>query len=164
MLSIDLTFLWTAINLVVLFLFMRKFLFGRVTKFMDDRNAAIEADLKKGADAKAEGEQYKEEYTALVKDAAAERARTLEAARVKAAAHYDKAVDEARCEAARIVQEANEQAQTEREKAMASLRDDVASLALAAATKVVQANMDTQKNRQLVDEMLDEIEKSGGAA
>ena len=164
MLSIDLTFLWTAINLVVLFLFLRKFLFGRVTKFMDDRNAAIEADLKKGADAKAEGEQYKEEYNALVKDAAAERAHTMEVARLRAAAHYDKAVLDARAEAARIVAEASEQAQTEREKAMASMRDDVASLALAAASKVLQANMDTQKNRQLVNEMLDEIDKSGGAA
>ena len=164
MLSVDLTFLWTAINLVVLFLFLRKFLFGRVTKFMDDRTAAIEADIQKGADERAEGEAFKEEYTALVKDAAVERTRTLEAARQKATAHYDKAVSDAHSEAARIISEANEQAQQEREKAMASMRDDVASLALAAASKVLEANMDNQKNRQLVDEMLDEIEKSGGAA
>ena len=64
----------------------------------------------------------------------------------------------------RIAALEDEQAQTEREKAMASMRDDVASLALAAASKVLQANMDTQKNRQLVDEMLDEIDKSGGVA
>ena len=47
---------------------------------------------------------------------------------------------------------------------MAGLRSEVASLALAAASKVMAANMDSQKNRQLVDEMLDELERGGGVA
>ena len=96
MLSIDFTFVWTAINLVVLFLFLRRFLFKRVGAFMLARSAKIEADMAQGARDKTEGERYRAEYNALVKEAAAERARTLEAARQKAGAHYDEVVAEAR--------------------------------------------------------------------
>ena len=164
MLNIDLTFVWTAVNLVVLFLFLRKFLFGRVTKFMEDRTAKIEADMAQGAQDKAEGERYREEYAALVKDAATERARTLEASRKKATAHYDETVAEAKAEAGRIVAAANAEAEREQQRLVAQMRDEVASLALAAAGKVMEANMDTKKNRQLVDDMLDGLEAGGSVA
>ena len=164
MLSFDLTFVWTAVNLIILFLFLRKFLFGRVTTFMEARTAKIEADMAQGAQDKAEGERYREEYAALLKDAAAERARTLEASRKKAAAHYDETVAEAKAEAGRIVAAANAEAERERQRLAAQMRDEVARLALAAAGKVMEANMDTRKNRQLVDDMLDGLEAGGSVA
>ena len=164
MLNIDLTFVWTAINLIVLYLFLRKFLFGRVTKFMDARTARIEADMEKGARDKAEGAAFRTEYEGLMREAATERARTLDAARQKAAAHYTQAVAEAKAEANRLVAAAGAEAEREREKALAQMRSEVASLALMAATKVMEANMDNQKNRQLVDTLLDEMADGGGAA
>lgn len=164
MLNFDLTFVWTAINLVVLFLFLRRFLFGRVTAFMDARNARIEDEMKQGAEARAEGERYRKEYGALVQQAAAERARTLESARQKAEALQADAAIAARAEAGRILAAANAEAERERERAAAQMRNEVASLALAAAGKVMEANMDTAQNRRLVDDLLDELERDGGAA
>lgn len=164
MLNVDLTFVWMALNLLILFLFLRKFLFGRVTKFMDDRTAKIEADMEQGAKDKAEGEAYRQEHESLLKNAETERSRILEAARQKSALQYDEAVTGARAEAARLVAAASDSAQREKEKAMQGMRDEVASLALAAASKVMAANMDTEKNRALVDSMLDDMADGGGVA
>lgn len=164
MLSFDLTFVWTAVNLVVLFIFLRAVLFKRVTAFMDARSARVEGDMKQAADAKAEGERSREEYAALVKNATTERARTLEAARQKADAMYGEAVAKAHAEAERIIAEANAQAEQDRERAMSRMRNEIVSLALAAASKVMEANMDSDKNRKIVDEMLDSVEHGGGAA
>ena len=164
MLNIDLTFVLTAVNLIVLYLFLRKFLFGRVTKFMDDRAAAIDADMQKGAADKAEGERFREEYEGLVKSASTERNRIMEAARHKANAHYDDMVAKAKAEASRIVAAATTDAEREKEKAMAEMRSEVTSLALMAASKVMQANMDNQKNRQMVEDILDGIGDNGGVA
>lgn len=163
MLNIDLTFVWTIVNLVVLYLFLRKFLFGRVNKMMDDRAARVEADIAQGQKDRDEGRRYREEYEGLMKDAATERTRTLDAARQKAASEYDRAVAEAKAEAGRIVAAANAEAERERERTVAQMRDEVTSLALSAAGKVMEANMDTPKNRQLVDDMLDELERGGVA-
>ena len=164
MLSFDFTFVWTAVNLLVLFLFLRKFLFGRVTAFMDERSARIQADREQAAADKAEAGRSREEYAAKLKEANAERVRILDEARQKADAHYAEAVQQAKSEAAQVMETAARQAEQEREKAMSHMRDEVASLALAAASKVMESNMDTGRNRKLVDEFLDELDEGGGAA
>ena len=42
MLRLDINLLFTVINLLVLYFFMRKFLFGRVNKILEERKALIE--------------------------------------------------------------------------------------------------------------------------
>lgn len=164
MLSIDFTFLFTAINLVVLFLFLRKFLFGRVTGFMDARSAKIQADLDQATAEKAQGDEYRKQHEALLKDAGAQRTQLLESAQQKAVAQYDSSVAQARAEASRILEEAHTNAQLEKQKALAEARDEIASLALTAASKVMAANMDNERNRNLVNSVLDELSDGGGVA
>lgn len=154
MLNIDFTFLFALLNLLVLYFFLRKFLFGRVNKFMDDRAAAIKADIEKAEKDRAEGEACLKEQQALLQDASNERARMLENARKKAAASYEESIAQARLESSRIVAKAEADAARDKEKAIAQLQDQVASLALTAASKVMQANMETDKNRELVAEFL----------
>lgn len=50
MLRLDINLVFTVINLLVLYFFMRKFLFGRVNKIVEERKALIE---KQFADAEA---------------------------------------------------------------------------------------------------------------
>ena len=42
MLRIDSNILWTIINLLILYVLLRKFLFGRVHKIMDERAAQLQ--------------------------------------------------------------------------------------------------------------------------
>ena len=54
MLRLDINLVFTVINLLVLYFFMRKFLFGRVNKILEERKALIEkqfADAKTAQDA-----------------------------------------------------------------------------------------------------------------
>lgn len=118
MLSIDFTFVWTAINLLILYLFLRKFLFGRVTKFMDDRAAAIAEDIEKGKALQAEGEQYAKQQKELLQEASGEHARILEDARKRADEQYDAKIKEAREAALRIVQRAQRRADVKEQEAL----------------------------------------------
>ncbi len=156
MLNIDFTFLFAAVNLLILYFFLRKFLFGRVTQFMDNRAEAIQNDIEKAKADKAEGAQYAAEQKRLMQEATDQRNQFVEAARQKANAFYDETVEGAKAQAARIIAKADADIEREREKMVAELKDEVASLALAAASKVMQANMDTETNRSLVDEFLKE--------
>ena len=51
LLNINANVIWTVVDLLILFLLMKKFLFGPVTAMLDQRAAAINADLD---DAKAQ--------------------------------------------------------------------------------------------------------------
>lgn len=156
MLNIDFTFLFTILNLLVLYFFLRKFLFGRVTQFMDARAAGIAADLEKAQADKDQAQQYLSQQQALLQDATAERGRILETARKRAGEGYEETILQAQQEAARIVAKAEADVQRDKEKVMQEMQNQVVSLALSAASKVLQENMDTEKNRELVGQFLED--------
>jgi len=154
MFGIDFTFLFTALNLLILYLVIRKFLWGRLGGFMTDRSKAIADDIEKGETLKAEGERYRDERQELLSSAYDEKKKILEDAKRQASSEYDAAVNKAKQDAGRILAEAKNEAERERERLVRELKREVAALAIAAAAKVVRANMDNEKNRALVDEFL----------
>ena len=54
MISLDISLVWVIINLLVLYLLLKKFLFKPVCKMMDERSAKIQSDLDGAAQAKAD--------------------------------------------------------------------------------------------------------------
>ena len=69
MISLDISLVWVIINLLVLYLLLKKFLFKPVCKMMDERSAKIQSDLDGAAQAKADAEKIKADYEAEIADA-----------------------------------------------------------------------------------------------
>jgi F0F1-type ATP synthase membrane subunit b/b' len=57
-----------------------------------------------------------------------------------------------------------EELEVEREKAAVALKQDVVSLALSAAEKLVRAKLDEAANRRLVEEFIAQVDGAGGGA
>jgi len=160
MLNFGPTFIWVAINLAILYMILKRFLFKPVTEFMKKRAVMISESIENSKRAHAEAEELKKEYEKRLKTAKAEADRILEEARLRASAEYEAIVGESRREAERLIEKAKEAVEQERIKMLKDIRNQVASLALAAASKVIEANMDTERNRMLVERFLD---KEGAA-
>ena len=63
MLEFDIwTIAFSIINILVLFLFLKKFLFGRIQNIMDQRAAAVQADLDQAKASKEEAHQLRQQY------------------------------------------------------------------------------------------------------
>lgn len=71
---------------------------------------------------------------------------------------------QARREADEIAERAQRDIQAQVERAMEQVRRDAVDLAIAAASKVVERNLDDETNRQLVREFLDSVESPDAAA
>lgn len=162
MLDINLSFLWVAVNLLVLYLFLRKFLFQRVGNFMDQRSKKIEDDIESAAKMRELTETERKSIAGELAKAREESQQLLEEARELAARQGEEIVGEARREAARLLGRAREQAEQEREQIYAQLRREIASISVMAAGKVLAENLDSERNRALVDEFL--RKQSEGAA
>jgi F-type H+-transporting ATPase subunit b len=156
MFSVDFTFVWTAVNLALVYFVVNKFLFKRLGAFMKSRAEGIAAEIKKGEDLAAQGEQALADAGKELSKAGEERKEILDDARKKANEEHDAIVEQAKKEAHGIVETAREQCERERVQMLDALRREVAALAVAAATKVIESNMDTAKNRELVSRFLDE--------
>ena len=66
------TILFTVINILVLFLFLKKFLFGRVNAIMEKRAQMVQADLDHAKETVAEAEQLKTNYLETMSGAQSE--------------------------------------------------------------------------------------------
>jgi len=143
-------------NLLILFIVLRKVLFKPIMEFMDKRSKSIEDSIADAEKQKAEATQMKTSYEAQLKNAKAEGKKIIDVAVAKAAAQQEKMVAEAQQQADELLAKARNEIELEREQMIKGVRNVVASLAFAAASKVLEANMDTESNRLLIDKFIDE--------
>ena len=144
MISLDISLVWVIINLLVLYLLIKKFLFKPVCKMMDERSAKIQSDLDGAAQAKADAEKIKADYEA-------------EIAKAQAGRECDLMLENARAESAKIMKEAEKSIANEKEKAMDDAKYQIADLAILAAAKVIKKNVGGDSDRETVDEFLSEV-------
>ena len=153
MLSLDLNLVWNIVNLVVLYLLLRHFLFNPVMGIMDKRKKIIEDGLKNAQDAQNDAKKMKQEYEDALKGAKQESAQIIENARSAAKNEYDRIVGEAGDKAGNIIESAKETVRVERERTMKELQGEIAGLAVASAAKIVGKTAD----QDLYDQFLKEV-------
>ncbi len=147
-------FVWTMINLVVLYLVLNKVLFKPVTEFMEKRANSIKQQLEDSKKGKEEAAELKETYEKKLVVAHKEADKIIRDATEKAREEHDNIIRQAKAEVEILKERAREEIEIEREEMMKSMRNEVVSLALEAASKVVEANMDTEMNRKLVNDVV----------
>lgn len=150
------TILWTIVNLLVLYFFFKKFLFGRVNEVLDRRAALVKSRLDEAEVQKAAASKLAEEYRERLSDADTEAAQIVNRARAKGQREYETLHSRAEAEANRLRQETREQLAAEREEMLRGARREVASLALLTAAKLSGRMLDEEGDGALLDAFLTE--------
>lgn len=157
MLSLDWNIIWTFVNIIVLFLFFKKFLFGPVTAIMDKRTKAIEDSFQEAENKNTEALAIKTNYEQMLENADEEAAKIIKEAKERASLEHDRQIKETQLEAAKIIEEANKTIELERKRSLQGVQSEIAGLAMLAASKVIQKNVDDNTNKQLVGDFLKEV-------
>ena len=137
MLDIDpYTILWTVVNLLVLYLLMRKFLFGPVNAILDSLAKAIEDGLTQARQQQEEAQQLHSQYEAEIAQSKDEASQIIAQAKAQSEALYQRTLADAQAEAKKLLEENQERNLRDRENMLRSVRQEVAQLAVVAAEKV----------------------------
>lgn len=158
LLNINANVIWTVIDLLILFLLMKKFLFGPVTAMLDQRAAAINADLDDAKAQKQAADVLLADHERQIGEARAEAGRIVADAKRRAEAAYEQKLAQAQEEIQRMQQQAARQIEADRRAMLAQTRREIARLSLLAASKVAQQRMDADNEFALVDDFLSEME------
>lgn len=156
MFSPSFTFIFVFINMVVLYIVLRKILFKPVTQFMENRIKSIKDAIDNAEKAKLEAADLKQQYDFKLHAAKDEADKIINDSNVRANKEYDTILSTAKQDAQGVMTKASKEIERERAQMLKEIKNQVASLALAAATKVIEVNMDTATNRALVDKFIDE--------
>ncbi len=139
----------TIINLLVLFLFMQKFLLGPVRNVMEERRKMIEESMEQAEKAKEDAEQMRKEYEDILSGAEHEADAIRAKGREQANVDYDERIAQANADIEKLHRDANAQIEATKEQARRQMQSEVAGLAMAAAVKVMG-----EQNNALQDEAL----------
>lgn len=150
------SFVFAALNLLILFWFLKCFLFKPVNQVMHTRTETIKKTIEDAEKQKAEALELKSKYEEQIKTAREDAEKIIADAIAKADKEKASIIAEARQEAEAILKKAREEIALEHEQMLRDVKSHVAGIALAAASKVIEANMDTEANRVLVDKFIDE--------
>ena len=96
----------------------------------------------------------KEQYENTIGDAKEEAKSIIMKAHEDAESERAAIIKKAHEEADQKVAEADKEIENERKKVLRQAQSEIADLAIEAASKIVGANVDDEKNRRLVDEFL----------
>ena len=151
MLRIDLNLVWTIINVIILYLLLKKFLIKPVTAIMDKREQMVKQGLE---GARAQESQVKVKYEEALASAKEESLQLVEKARGNAQVEYDRILGEADEQAKKIKEAARKDVELDREKAMKEMQSEVAGLALTAVSRILQEGTDPQSDGALYEQFL----------
>lgn len=156
MIKIDINLVFTIINLLVLYVLMKRFLFGPIIKVMDERKAMIDQQFAGAKEMEDNARELQSKYEDALKSAKEESYQIMEQARKEAKIQSERTVEDTAARVDAMLAKAQEDIRNERENAMRQMESDVASLAMEAAAKIIGKNNGTDQDLSLYDQFLEE--------
>lgn len=148
---------WTLGIFLVLYFLLRRFAFGPITAAVEAREKALEDAIegaKRDRDAAA---RVLAEHQAQLDAARGEAQKLIADGRALAEKMRADLLEQTRREQQDMLERARREIESEKERAIAQLRREAVDLALAGASKVIEQNLESEKNRQLVERYLSSI-------
>ncbi len=148
---------WTLVVFGILVFLLGKFAWGPILGAVQARESGIQSAIDEANAANEEATRLLAEHKAQLADARRQ-ANELIAEGKAAGESVRKEIEEkARAEAQNMVDRARAEIERERDAALDTLRKESVDLALAAASRLMQENLDQAKDRQLVERYLSEL-------
>ncbi|MTI53377.1 F0F1 ATP synthase subunit B [Geosporobacter ferrireducens] len=145
------------VNTIILYIILKKLLFKPVTEFMAARQNAIVESIQEADDKNTQADKLMQEYQLKLAGAQDEGREIIKDASKRAEERADEIVKSAQDEAGKIKERAEAEMKREQQKAVNALKNEVASMAVAAAGKIINKNLDVNEHSQLINEFIDEV-------
>lgn len=155
---------WTLVVFGILVFILGKYAWGPILAAVDAREKGIQSALDEAAERNDEAAKLLAEHKEQLADARRQANELLAEGKAAGETVRKEIEEKARVEAQAIIERARAEIERERDAAIAELRKESVDLALAAATRLIQENLDQDKDRALVERYLTEMGSGGGAA
>ena len=152
---------WTALfvllNTLTIFFVGKKYLFGPVTKIIEDRKKEIDDMYDSAGKAEKDAKAMEAEYRLKLENAGQTSERLVKEAVARGQAREEEIIRQANAEADAIRTKASADIAQEKKKAVNEAKDEISVIALAIAGKVVGKELTENDQTALVDQFIEEL-------
>lgn len=151
MLRLDINLLFTALNLLIWFFLIRKFLFKPINTVISKREEAIASRYAEAEKLQEEAKTEKEKCSQFQAQIREEQEKAVAEAREKGRLEYEQIVTEAEKKADQIVEDSRKEAEQQKEKILNRTRQEIHTLIMDTAVESMGSGQD---NGALYDQFL----------
>ncbi|MEY8713920.1 F0F1 ATP synthase subunit B [Francisella philomiragia] len=155
--DINITLIGQMITFAIFVGFTMKFVWPPLRKALDERREKIAEGLASADRASRELEVAKRQSAEILREAKAKATEIVENAYVRAHKVDEQAKEEAIAAADKIKSMAMAEIEQEKVKAKDELKHEVVSLAMAAASKIISANVDEQSSKKILKDFVEKV-------
>lgn len=142
------------INVLILYIILKKFFWEKIKKFMDDRANAVRDRIEVAEAMNKRADAKMEDYTRRIANVEEEGREIIKEAKVTADAQAQYIIDEARKEASSIITDARTAARLEQEKAMDDMRREIAQISMMVAQQIVEREVSEIGQESILDDAI----------
>ncbi|KIN27410.1 F0F1 ATP synthase subunit B [Bacillus subtilis] len=152
--------LFQLLAMLILLTLLKKYALGPLLNIMKQREDHIAGEITSAEEKNKEAQQLIEEQRVLLKEARQESQTLIENAKKLGEKQKEEIIQAARAESERLKEAARTEIVKEKEQAVSALREQVASLSVMIASKVIEKELDEQAQEKLIQDYLKEVGES----
>ena len=152
---------WTVIfqilNLLLLMVLFKKYLFKPVTEILEKRQAEIEGHYQEAQQAETDAKVMKADYENKMANARQEADRVIQTATESANAMSASIVEDARTQADQLKRRAQTEIDLERRRAFDEVKGELSGIALDIASQVIEREVNEKDHEAFIDEFIKNV-------
>lgn len=152
--------LWTIITFLIVLMILRAKAWKPLLQALTEREERIRHALQHAENAQAEAQRLLDENKRQLAKAEEESQHIIRQGRELGDRLKAEIVEKANASARATIEQAKDEIRREKEAALTQLRMEVADLAIGVAGKILDQNLDTPRQRQLVDSAIKDLQKN----
>ena len=158
MIELNSTFFAQILNFLILVILLRAVAYKPVLKILKEREDRIAASIDKADADAAEAAKTLEAYKAELANARTKEQEIMDLAEKRASEEHEASIQATKREIEQMKKAAEQQMERERAHAVEQLKGEVVTLALAAAGKIVQKNLEKSDNDAIIGEFIAKLD------
>ena len=151
---------WVVVTFLFLLLLLKKIAWKPILSSLNEREEFIRNSLAQAEKAQLEAEKLLDENKANLAKADEEAQKVIAEGREYAEKIKSQMLEESKNEAAKMIKEATAEIERKNQEAFNNLKDQVAEIAVEAAEKIIRTNLDKEKQKDIIDNYLKDLNKN----
>lgn len=152
--------IWTIIIFILLLILLRKIAWKPLIKALNNREETINAALENAEKQRKETEELLEKNKKLFAEANANSMKIINDGKEAAGKIKDDIISKANAESKKMIEQAKKEIELQKESVMEKIKDEIADVAIKAAEKIIVDNLDSKKQKKVIDEFIKKIPKN----
>ena len=148
------TMLFAWLNLLILYLFLKKLAFTPLKNMIDSRQKEIDDMYSEAESSLSSAKDMQAEYEERLSHAGEESEQILKSALRRAQLKEEEILRDADAKAARTLERAEEEIELEKKRAINEVKNEVSELAIGIATAVIGRDVKADEHAELIDEFI----------